>query len=101
MNCLVVGASAGLGRALCEALAVRGHSILMVASDLRDLQAEAANLTLLYGIRVETVAVSIGPNTDWHRKVTNACNQFGEIYAALFPIGYSSDRDLGDSNEEL
>ena len=56
MRALVVGASAGVGRALAEGLAARGYDLLLVASDQRDLDAEAAHLRLTHGVAVTTVA---------------------------------------------
>ena len=41
VTAVVVGASAGLGRALAEALAAAGHDLVVVSSDARDLEALA------------------------------------------------------------
>ena len=55
MNCLIVGASAGLGRCLAEALARQGHDLVLVASDRRDLEAVAQDLRIRFA---RTVAVA-------------------------------------------
>ena len=44
MTALVVGASAGLGRALAAALAAAGHDLVVASSDARDVEALAADL---------------------------------------------------------
>lgn len=50
MKSLVIGASAGLGRALAEELASRGHDLFLVASDEADLAPLAADLAIRFGI---------------------------------------------------
>lgn len=52
MKSLVVGASAGLGRALAERLAGAGHDLFLIASDERDLTPLRADLQLRFGVRV-------------------------------------------------
>lgn len=59
MNMVIVGASAGLGRALAEELAALGHRLLLVASDARDLEAVGRDLTLRYGGPVGTLAIDL------------------------------------------
>ena len=44
MTTTIVGASSGLGRALAAELASRGHELLLVSSDSRDLDAIVADL---------------------------------------------------------
>jgi short-subunit dehydrogenase len=48
---VVIGASAGLGRALAECLAAAGHDLFLVASDVRDLAPLAADLRLRFAVR--------------------------------------------------
>lgn len=53
MKSLVVGASAGLGRALSECLASYGHDLVLIASDSRDLEALAQDLRIRFECKVE------------------------------------------------
>ena len=46
MKCLVIGASAGLGRAITEALAARGHTLSIVSSDGNDLMSMAVHFSI-------------------------------------------------------
>jgi len=52
MNSLVIGATAGLGRALTEMLAAQGHALYLVGSDERDVAAQTADLAARYGVKV-------------------------------------------------
>ncbi len=56
MTSLVIGASAGLGRALAEALARQGQDLFLVASDEKDLIPAANDLSLRYDVRVAWLA---------------------------------------------
>jgi short-subunit dehydrogenase len=99
MNCLVLGASAGLGRALCEALAARGHALVLAASDERDLNALAADLRLRFGIRTEIAAIHIRAGEGWLEQLCSAAAAFESIDTLFFPIGFSLDDDTGVLDE--
>ena len=95
MRALIVGASAGVGRALCEALAQRGAALLLVASDARDLDALAAHLRLVYRAEVETVAVDATRVAECIEEVGRTAASFGVIDSLFFPIGASRRDDHG------
>ena len=95
MRALIVGASAGVGRALCESLAQRGAALLLVASDARDLDALAAHLRLIYRAEVETVAVDATRVAECIEEVGRTAASFGLIDSLYFPIGASRRDDLG------
>lgn len=61
---LVVGASAGLGRALAGRLAARGHALHLVASDARDLDAVVSDLALRFDTKVAGQALDLGSPFD-------------------------------------
>jgi short-subunit dehydrogenase len=54
---LILGASAGVGRALGRSLAARGHDLLLAARGDADLAAEATHLRLVHGANVDWLAV--------------------------------------------
>lgn len=95
MRALVVGASAGVGRALCEALGARGAALMLVASDARDLDALAAHLRLVYRVEVQTVAADATRVTECVETVGKAAAAFGAIDSLYFPIGASRAEDRG------
>jgi short-subunit dehydrogenase len=59
MKSVVIGASAGLGRALADRLASAGHHLYLLASDERDLVPLAADLHLRFGVQVYTRCVEL------------------------------------------
>lgn len=99
VNCLIVGASGGLGRALSVALAEKGHNLLLCASDERDLRALAGDLALRFNIRAEIATCSIRSGEPWLAKLVAAAAVFPHIDGLFFPIGFSSDDDNGTLDE--
>lgn len=95
MKALVVGATAGVGRALSEALAAHGDALLLVARDARDLEAEASHLRLVHGVQVEIVAADAALPEDFLGKIIAAAHSFGDIQGLFFPIGISRNDDNG------
>jgi len=92
---LIVGASAGVGRALSEVLAQRGAALLLVASDARDLDTLATHLRLVYKTEVETVAVDANHMVECIEQVCETAASFGVIDSLYFPIGASRSDDRG------
>jgi len=97
---LIVGASAGVGRALSEVLAERGADLLLVASDARDLDALAAHLRLLHRVEVSTVAADANHVAACIERVSEAAASFGPIDSVYFPIGASRNDDRGSMRVE-
>lgn len=95
MKSLVMGASAGVGRALSEVLAARGDSLLLIASDRRDLELLAAYLRLLFGSTVKVVEADAAQPEKCLEKIKLALDSFGDVDAVFFPIGYSRPDDDG------
>ena len=95
MTTLVLGASAGLGRALTEALAATGHDLLLAASDRTDLDAQAHHLRLVYGVRVEVVATDAAEPGVCIEALRAAAARVDGISGLCFALGLSSDDDGG------
>jgi short-subunit dehydrogenase len=55
----VIGASAGVGRALSEALAAGGYDLVLAARDARDLDVVAADLRVRHGATVTTLPLDL------------------------------------------
>jgi short-subunit dehydrogenase len=95
VKALLLGASAGLARALAEALAAEGYAVLLAGGDARDLEATASHLRLRFGVQAATCDCRVGQD-GWLERLAQALRDFGPPDAALFPIGAARDDDLGD-----
>lgn len=93
MNTLIVGGSSGLGRRLAEACAKRGAHLLLVSSDVRDLQAVASDLTLRYGSRCDILAADMGGGDAHLDRIAEMVRRAGPLTEMLFPIGQASPLD--------
>jgi short-subunit dehydrogenase len=94
MSSVVLGATAGVGRALAEALAIDGDDIVLVASDRRDLDAMAAHLRHVHACRVDVVVIDA---TRTQEAVDALAEFFGDRIPdrLFFPIGASRHDDQG------
>lgn len=95
MTSLVVGASAGLGRALAERLAASGHDLVIVSSDERDLDALAADLRIRHGIRVAGIGADLGTDEIHLERLEEAAARLGGVDGLFFPIGWTLPGDDG------
>lgn len=93
MTAVVVGASAGLGRALAERLAAAGRDLVLVSSDPRDLDALAADLRIRYSVRVKSVALDLGRAAPLLEPLERAVAELGELDALLLPAGWTAETD--------
>jgi short-subunit dehydrogenase len=94
MNSMIIGASAGLGRALSNELAANGHNLVLIASGKRDIEAVAADLRLRHGVIVSTVAVDVMDGDVYLARITEATDERGGIDGLFFPIGAVADADV-------
>jgi short-subunit dehydrogenase len=90
---IVVGASSGLGRALAEGLARAQWSLLLVASDPRDLDAVANDLHLRFGVAVRALALDLGREPDPGARVLAALDGLPPPGALLVAAGVSREDD--------
>ncbi len=95
MKAIVIGGSAGLGRALCEGIAALGGDLLIVASDIRDLEVLKKHLCLKYSIDVEVMSGDAGDIASFMQDFRAVLDIFGAFDSLFFPIGYSSKEDNG------
>jgi short-subunit dehydrogenase len=96
VNAVVVGASAGLGRALAEVLAAAGHDLVVAASDARDVEALASDLRVRRGVRVLAVAVDLGAAGADLEPLVRAVDALGGPDALLLPIGWTAEAARDD-----
>jgi decaprenylphospho-beta-D-erythro-pentofuranosid-2-ulose 2-reductase len=95
---VVVGASAGVGRALSEELARRGYDLVVSARDAEDLDALAADLTLAHSARVTARPLDLcGPAESLERYAAECFDRLGQVEAVLIPAGTVADGDNGSA----
>lgn len=99
MNSLVIGASAGLGRAIAEALVAQGHSVFLLSSDSRDLQALSSDLSLRYQRPAffKELQLKNFNASELHREVSAA---FGEIDSLFCVAGAIVEEDTAPMRDE-
>jgi short-subunit dehydrogenase len=95
-SAVVVGASAGVGRALCDELAHRGYDLVVSARHAGDLDALAADLRLRHSIAVTPRPIDLcGPTEAVDRYMDDCLAALGEIDAVLVTAGAVDDTDDG------
>ncbi len=95
MNFLIVGASGGLGRALCERFASAGHDLVTISSDERDLAAMSADLQIRYGARVTAIPADVATGHEYLDDVVRVTEEQGPLDGMLFPTGVVASEDTG------
>ena len=93
MMCVVLGASSGLGRRVAERLASAGATLVLASSDLRDVEAEASDLSLRYGVRARAARVDLAAAALDLRQLDSAVDELGPVDAVVVTAGEFSDRD--------
>lgn len=93
MKALVVGATTGLGRALCEELCSRGYDLLISSSDEMDLSVFSKHLILLYGVNVDYIRLDTSRLDIFLHKLAPFND---ELDCLFFPIGVSNEEDIGE-----
>jgi short-subunit dehydrogenase len=100
VTAVVVGASAGLGRALAEALAAAGEDLVIVASDARDVEALASDLRLRHGIAVIALGLDLGHAGADLEPIGRAADTLGGAEWLLLPIGWTAEAARDDGTLE-
>lgn len=89
----IIGASAGVGRALASAFAAAGHDLVLVSSDERDLRALTSDLTIRHGGRVAAIAADVNEGDAYLDRVADAARGLGSLDGMLFPLGTTAEDD--------
>jgi short-subunit dehydrogenase len=96
MRYVIVGATAGLGRALAERLAADKHDLVLIGRDQRDLDATAADLSFRFGIETKVLAGDVGQPETLFERLNALLAAWSPIEGLLLPIGAASDEDTID-----
>jgi NAD(P)-dependent dehydrogenase (short-subunit alcohol dehydrogenase family) len=102
MRSLVFGGSAGVGRALCRALAARGHDLTIISRNAADLEAESSYCHLLNGGDVDWLAIDATDPRSLRSALTTYLADTAHLFENLFfPIGGAMQNDFIDSAGEV
>ena len=96
MNSVVIGGTAGVGRELAIALAIRGHSLLITGKDQQDIDRCVTNLRIRYGVEVIGVSVDATNYENYSMVLKDVTSSFGPIVNLFLPIGASNEQDKGN-----
>lgn len=95
MNTVILGAGAGLGRALAERCAAAGHDVLLAGGAPEDLRAGCDHLRTVYGIRAVAEPVRVGGGDEWLNTLLSRAADFGGTDVLLLPVGAVMEDDDG------
>lgn len=94
MKALIVGASGALGRSIAAMEAEKGHDLVLVATDSRDLLAMSHDIQLRFNVSVEIHQIDF-------RVVAEVLTLPVSADRYYFPIGISDERDLWGMQSEI
>jgi decaprenylphospho-beta-D-erythro-pentofuranosid-2-ulose 2-reductase len=99
---LILGANAGIGRALAAEFALQRYDLILAGRDGEELQALAADLTLRYNVQARAATLNILEFDALEPALTACIAPSGDsLEGAVFCIGYVGDQELArrDLNE--
>jgi short-subunit dehydrogenase len=99
MKIVIIGASAGLGRAIATRLASPNNSLALVASDIRDLTPLASDLSLRSGGDIRAISADIAL-ADPLCLATQIRDLIGEVDALFMIAGTVDSCDYGEFDDE-
>lgn len=93
MTCVVIGASAGLGRCVAERLAQGGEPVIVASTDHRDVDAVAADLSLRYDVPTSAITIDLARASCDFMELDTAIARLGPVDLLVFAAGDVSDSD--------
>jgi uncharacterized protein len=97
---LVTGASAGIGRAIADELAARGHALILVARGKDRLRDAARELVDEHGVRVETVPCDLSKPAARGRLVTRIGELGLDVDVLVNNAGFATNGPFHESEAE-
>ena len=93
MKYLIIGASSGLGREIAYSFAKRGHDLILVARDERDLSSVKSDLKLKYNVNIKTTSLDFSNDEELQTKLLSDENVLNNLSGVLFPVGFMFEKD--------
>jgi NAD(P)-dependent dehydrogenase (short-subunit alcohol dehydrogenase family) len=99
-RCLVTGSTRGIGAAVSEALAERGHDLVLSARDESSLKVQATALAQRFGVRTAVVAADLADASDVERLAREALAAFDGLDVLVNNAGVSFPEPVVDLDVE-
>ncbi|MDC0618826.1 SDR family NAD(P)-dependent oxidoreductase [Pelagibacteraceae bacterium] len=93
MKYLIIGASSGLGREIAYSFAKRGHDLILVARDERDLSSVKSDLKLKCNVNIKTISLDFSNDEEIQTKLLSDENVLNNLSGVLFPVGLMFEKD--------
>jgi len=91
---IIVGGSSGVGRAIAEIFASKGHDLVLVSREGRDTHAVALDLMLRFGISAKAVKLDLADSQPDFSEILEAVDSAGEHFKGmLVPAGTVIETD--------
>jgi len=94
MTYIIVGGSAGLGRAIAKKFASEKNDLIIISSDLRDTKALASDLEIRYGVNVTPLQLSLSKDQIRFKEVDDALENLSPLAGLILPIGFNHPNDI-------
>ena len=94
MTYIIVGGSAGLGRAIAKKFASEKNDLIIISSDLRDTKALSSDLEIRYGINVVPIQMSLSEIPTTFKEVDSALENLSTLKGLILPIGFNNPNDV-------
>lgn len=92
MTYVVVGASTGLGRAISEKFASENNDLIIISSDIEDLDALKNDLQNRFKVKIYSITMSFEKSLDFN-DLDAVVNKINNIDGILLPVGFSDHSD--------
>ena len=97
---LVTGPTAGIGRSFADALAARGHDLVLVARDEGRLEELATRLRTSYGVDVEVLTADLADRTSLARVEARVADPHRPITLLVNNAGFGHKQPFTDNGVE-
>ena len=94
MTYIIVGGSAGLGRAIAKKFASEKNDLIIISSDLRDTKALASDLEIRYGVNVIPLQLSLSKDQIRFKEVDDALENLSPLEGLILPVGFNHPNDI-------
>ena len=100
MTYIIVGGSAGLGRAIAKKIASEKQDLVIISSDLRDTKALASDLEIRYGVKVIPLQMSLSKLPITFKEVDKSLEKLSPLTGLILPIGFNDPNDVPGIDDE-